>query len=90
MTKINLSTKLLQLKISDSNKIMIGLLIELTKQREFTTVSNAYLGSVMGGKTEQQVSRILRSLKRRKIITTSRDMGRRQINVTIDNIDKSL
>lgn len=78
----NLTIGLMQFKISDSNKIMIGVLIVMTRKGEVnTTASNKYLGEILGGKTEQQISRMLRTLKERKIIKIGRDLGRRQISI---------
>ena len=78
----NLSIGLLQFKISDSNKILIGVLIVMTRKGEVNTiVSNAYLGHIMGGKTDQQISRMLKTLKDRKIISSAHKLGRRQISL---------
>ena len=79
---INLPIELLQFSMRESQKILLGILITMTRKGEtITTASNAYLGDVMGGKSEQQISRMLSQLKARKMVAMSRGLGRRQISL---------
>lgn len=82
----NIPLKLLQSNLNSSSKILLGLLIVLTRKGTITTTSsNSYLGNILN-LSEPQISNKLHELEKWGIIKIGRELGRRQIGLETEKM----